>query len=132
MSEHASHTITIDLGDRSYPIRIGAGLLDNPGTWAEVPTSDRALIVTNTTVLPLYAAQLERSIAWRHRAIRVLALPDGEAHKTFETLNLIFDELLEIASDRKTVLYALGGGVVGWMTGFAGACYKSGAPLAGG
>ena len=89
----------------------------------------QALIVTNTTVAPLYAAQLERAIAARHQTVHVVALPDGEEHKTWQSLNLIFDALLQKACDRKTVLYALGGGVVGDMTGFAAACYMRGVPF---
>jgi 3-dehydroquinate synthase len=89
----------------------------------------QALIVTNTTVAPLYAAQLERAIAPRHQTVHVVALPDGEEHKTWQSLNLIFDALLQKACDRKTVLYALGGGVVGDMTGFAAACYMRGVPF---
>jgi 3-dehydroquinate synthase len=89
----------------------------------------QALIVTNTTVAPLYAARLQQALAGRHQAIHVVALPDGEEHKNWRTLNLIFDALLENASDRKTVLYALGGGVVGDMTGFAAASYMRGIPF---
>ena len=124
-----SHKVPIELGDRSYLINIGSGLLAESATWAGVPAAAQALIVTNTTVAPLYAAQLERAISARHQAVHVVALPDGEAHKTWETLNLIFDALLQKACDRKTVLYALGGGVVGDMTGFAAACYMRGVPF---
>ncbi|WP_048439713.1 3-dehydroquinate synthase [Caenimonas sp. SL110] len=123
------HEVPIDLGDRSYPIRIGTGLIGTASTWAGVPSSAHALIVTNTTVAPLYAQALSRAIAGKHQTIDVLQLPDGEAHKNWQTLNLIFDELLQTASDRKTVLYALGGGVVGDMTGFAAACYMRGVPF---
>jgi 3-dehydroquinate synthase len=121
--------VTIELGDRSYPILIGGGLIDGATTWAAVPTSAQALIVTNTTVAPLYAQRLQRAVAHLHRQVHVLALPDGEEHKYWLTLNLVFDELLAKACDRKTVLYALGGGVVGDMTGFAAACYMRGAPF---
>jgi 3-dehydroquinate synthase len=123
------HRLAIRLGERSYPIDIGAGLLQTPGTWADVPSSAQALIVTNTTVGPLYAAALERAISARHKVIRLVALPDGEEHKTWETLNLIFDALLQHACDRKTVIYALGGGVVGDMAGFAAASYMRGVPF---
>jgi 3-dehydroquinate synthase len=123
------HQVPIELGDRSYPISIGTGLLGDPATWASVPQAAQALIVTNTTVAPLYAAALERALAGRHKAIHVAALPDGEEHKNWQTLNLIFDALLENACDRKTVLYALGGGVVGDMTGFAAASYMRGVPF---
>ncbi len=123
------HRVPIELGDRSYRIDIGRGLLGDPLTWAEVPSSAQALIVTNTTVAPLFAASLQRSIVARHRAVHTVVLPDGEAHKNWETLNRIFDALLQKACDRKTVLYALGGGVVGDMAGFAAACYMRGVPF---
>ncbi len=124
-----AHTLRIELGDRSYPIRIGSGLLDDPATWAGGPAASQALIVTNTTVAPFYAARLARAISAHHETVHVLALPDGEAHKTWQTLNLIFDALLQNACDRKTILYALGGGVVGDMAGFAAASYMRGVPF---
>ncbi|HMA07384.1 MAG TPA: 3-dehydroquinate synthase [Ramlibacter sp.] len=123
------HEIPIDLGDRSYPITIGTGLLADPSTWTRVPGASQALIVTNTTVEPLYAARLERAIASRHAAVHKLVLPDGESYKNWQTLNLIFDALLQHGCDRKTVLYALGGGVVGDMAGFAAASYMRGVPF---
>ena len=123
------HTVAIELGERSYPISIGSGLLGDSAIWAQVPAAAQAVIVTNTTVAPLYAEQLRRAVAARHQAVHVVALPDGEEHKNWETLNLIFDALLQKACDRKTVLYALGGGVVGDMTGFAAACYMRGVPF---
>jgi 3-dehydroquinate synthase len=123
------HQVPIELGDRSYAINIGSGLLGNGATWTSLPAAAQALIVTNTTVAPLYATQLQRAISARHQAVHVVALPDGEEHKNWETLNLIFDALLQTACDRKTVLYALGGGVVGDMTGFAAACYMRGVPF---
>ncbi|HSI54900.1 MAG TPA: 3-dehydroquinate synthase [Ramlibacter sp.] len=123
------HEVPIDLGDRSYPIRIGTGLLAGAETWGGVPASAQALIVTNTVVGPLYAARLAQLLADRHGAIHIVALPDGEAFKDWQTLNLIFDALLQHACDRKTVLYALGGGVVGDMTGFAAASYMRGVPF---
>jgi 3-dehydroquinate synthase len=123
------HQVDIDLGDRSYPIRIGGGLLQDPATWDAVPASAQAVIVTNVTVAPLYAGQLEQALRVRHKAVHVVELPDGEEHKNWQTLNLIFDGLLRDACDRKTVLYALGGGVVGDMTGFAAASYMRGVPF---
>jgi 3-dehydroquinate synthase len=123
------HTVPIELGERSYPISIGSGLLGDSATWAQVPAAAQAVVVTNTTVAPLYAEQLRRAIATRHQAVHIVALPDGEEHKNWETLSLIFDALLQKACDRKTVLYALGGGVVGDMTGFAAACYMRGVPF---
>ena len=121
--------VAIDLGERSYRILVGAGLLDAAASWADSPESTQALVVTNTTVQPLYAHRLAHAIAARHRQVHVLALPDGEEHKNWQTLNRMFDELLARGCDRKTVLYALGGGVVGDMTGFAAACYMRGVPF---
>jgi 3-dehydroquinate synthase len=121
--------IDIDLGDRSYPILIGAGLLDQPGTWADLPRASTALIVTNDVVGPLYAARLQRALQAQYARVLTVVLPDGESHKTWETLNRIFDVLLGEACDRKTVLFALGGGVIGDMTGFAAACYMRGVPF---
>lgn len=120
--------IDIDLGPRSYPILIGSGLLDAAQTWPAQPGS-AALIVSNTTVAPLYAERLRRALALKHRSVQVLALPDGEAYKDWATLNLVFDALLAQGCDRSTVLYALGGGVVGDLTGFAAACYMRGVPF---
>jgi 3-dehydroquinate synthase len=124
-----TESVEILLGERSYPILIGSGLLNEPQNLAAVPPASAALIVTNTTVAPLYAAALQEALAGRFGAIHVLALPDGEAHKDWQTLNLIFDALLRHGCDRKTVLFALGGGVVGDMTGFAAASYMRGVPF---
>ena len=121
--------VAIDLGERSYRILIGAGLLGAATTWTDAPQSAQALVVTNTTVLPLYAQRLAQAIGARHRQVHVLALPDGEEHKNWRTLNRVFDELLALGCDRKTVIYALGGGVVGDMAGFAAASYMRGVPF---
>lgn len=120
--------VRIDLGDRSYPIVIGEGLLARIGEF-DLPKGHAALIVTNTTVGPLYANALAQALAGRYPQVHVLELPDGEQYKTWDCLNLIFDALLGRGSDRKTVLFALGGGVVGDMTGFAAACYMRGVPF---
>jgi 3-dehydroquinate synthase len=120
--------VRIDLGERSYPILIGSGLLDAPATW-QGAAAGAALIVSNTTVAPLYADRLRAALAGRYRAVHCVQLPDGEEHKNWQTLNLVFDALLENGCDRKTVVYALGGGVVGDMAGFAAACYMRGVPF---
>jgi 3-dehydroquinate synthase len=125
----ASATVTIDLGERSYPIHIGAGLIAEPHAFDAVPASALAVVVSNTTVAPLYAEALMRTLRARHRRVELIVLPDGEAHKDWATLNLIFDGLLRLGADRKTVLYALGGGVVGDMTGFAAAAFMRGVPF---
>ncbi len=122
-------TVSIDLGDRRYDILIGEGLLKQPGSFAGLPRSASALIVTNTTVGPLYTEALRQSIAPLHKTVHEVQLPDGEQYKDWPALNQVFTHLLDTASDRKTVLYALGGGVVGDMTGFAAACYMRGVPF---
>jgi 3-dehydroquinate synthase len=125
----APEQLQISLGERSYPILIGPGLLDNPAIWTNVPAAAAALIVTNTTLEPVYAAQLHEALKTRYATVHVVVLPDGEQYKNWQTLNLIFDALLQQGSDRKTVLFALGGGVVGDMTGFAAASYMRGVPF---
>ncbi|MEJ8837942.1 3-dehydroquinate synthase [Ramlibacter sp. AN1133] len=121
--------VRIALGDRSYDIRIGAGLLGEPASWDGLPAAAAALIVTNTTVAPLYLQALRAALGTRYRAVFDVVLPDGEVHKDWSTLNLIFDALLSHGCDRKTVLFALGGGVVGDMAGFAAASYMRGVPF---
>ncbi len=129
MNSRSNETVIIDLADRSYPILIGPALLSDPQTFASVPGAATALIVSNTSVAPLYAQRLKSALSARFKQIHVVSLPDGEEHKNWQTLNLIFDALLENKSDRKTVLFALGGGVVGDMTGFAAASYMRGVPF---
>jgi 3-dehydroquinate synthase len=124
-----AQTVSIELQDRSYPIAIGAALLDHPLTYAGLPPASSALIVSNTTVAPLYADRLQTALRCKYASIYRVVLPDGEEFKTWSTLNLIFDALLQHGCDRKTVLFALGGGVVGDMTGFAAASYMRGVPF---
>ena len=121
--------VQINLAERSYPILIGAGLMGDKATYAALPSASTALIVSNTTVAPLYAAQLQTALEARYPHVLLMTLPDGEAYKDWQTLQLIFDVLLQNRCDRKTVLFALGGGVVGDMTGFASASYMRGVPF---
>jgi 3-dehydroquinate synthase len=122
-------SLTIDLGDRAYPILVGTGLFNQPTTYAHLPSAQSALIVSNSTVQPLYADRLAAALKPKYSKVYVVTLPDGEAYKTWQTLNLIFDALLSNGCDRKTVIFALGGGVVGDMTGFAAASYMRGVPF---
>ena len=122
-------TVRINLADRSYDILIGENLLGQAGTYGQLPQAAAALIVTNTTVSPLYEAALRHALSGHYKQIHSVQLPDGEAHKDWVTLNLIFDTLLGRACDRKTVLFALGGGVVGDMAGFAAASFMRGVPF---
>jgi 3-dehydroquinate synthase len=121
--------VRIALGDRSYDILIGSGLLAQPASWQGLPRAAAALVVTNTTVAPLYGERLRAALAPHYRTVHEAVLPDGEEHKDWPTLNRVFDALLEHGCDRKTVLFALGGGVVGDMAGFAAACYMRGVPF---
>ena len=131
MAENTSPSapVAIALGERSYSIHIDAGLLGHADTWAGLPKAQAAMIVTNATIAPLYEAQLRSALGGRYPQVHTVVLPDGETHKDWQTLNLIFDALLSKACDRKTVLFALGGGVVGDMTGFAAASYMRGVPF---
>ncbi len=122
-------TLTVDLGERAYPIHIGPGLLDRADLVLPHLKQKRVVIVTNTTVGPLYLARLRQSLADAGVAAEAVILPDGEAYKNWETLNLIFDALLSQRAERKTTLVALGGGVIGDLGGFAAACYQRGMPF---
>ncbi len=121
--------VTISLDDRSYDIHIGQDLIRRAETWAGLPKAQAVMIVTNATIAPLYEAALRSAIAPHYKQVHIVVLPDGEAHKDWQTLNLIFDALLSKGCDRKTVLFALGGGVIGDMTGFAAASYMRGVPF---
>ena len=120
--------VHIDLADRGYDILIGSGILGQPETYQDLPAAAVAVIVTNSTVAPLYADRLAAVLQGRYARVQLIELPDGEVHKDWPTLNLVFDALLGSVCDRKTVLFALGGGVIGDMTGFAAACYMRGVP----
>ena len=121
-----SHLIQVELGERSYPICIEPDALDKV---ADFVKSKRYLIVTNSTVAPLYLERVSAALQAAGKQGHDLILPDGEQFKTMETLTLIFDALLKNKSDRKTTLVALGGGVIGDITGFAAASYMRGVPF---
>jgi 3-dehydroquinate synthase len=116
------------LGERSYPIHIGAGLVDRAELFAPHVASRRAALVTNQTVAPLYGDRMEAALGRAGAHTQRIVLPDGEAFKTLETLNRIFDALLAANADRRTVIVALGGGVIGDIAGFAAATYQRGIP----
>lgn len=118
------NTLTVALGARAYPIRIGAGLLSNPQLYRPHLRGDQVMIVTNEVVAPLYLTQLRHALAGY--LVREVILPDGEQFKTLAIWNRIFDALLAARFGRDCTLIALGGGVVGDMAGFAAACYQRG------
>ena len=116
--------LTVDLGERSYPIYIGSGLLSKSGLIRQHVRGKQVMIVTNETVAPLYLDTVREVLG--DLQVNTVVLPDGEAYKTLDVLNRIFDALLEHRHNRTTTLIALGGGVIGDMTGFAAASYQRG------
>lgn len=116
--------LTVDLGKRSYPILIGEGLLQTPNLFTPYVHGNQVLVVTNETIAPLYLTSVMNSLS--DYQVDSVILPDGERYKNLEVLNYIFDQLLAKQHNRRTTLIALGGGVVGDMTGFAAACYQRG------
>lgn len=122
-------TLTVELGDRSYPIYIGAKLLGNAGLILPFLAQKRAAIVTNTTVAPLYLDALTRTLQNQGVNVLPIILPDGEKYKNAESLSRIYDALLQHRCERKTTLIALGGGVIGDLTGYAAATYLRGVPF---
>mgnify|MGYP001600868113 CR=1 FL=1 len=117
-------TLNLDLGEKSYPIYIGQDLLTQQELLTQHIYGKQVMIVTNTTVSPLYLDKV-KSLLNSFKVAEVI-LPDGEQYKTLETVSLIFDALLENRFDRSCTLIALGGGVVGDMTGFAASSYQRG------
>ena len=128
LASSPTERVHIALAERSYDIVIGNGVLGDAATYANLPHASCAAIVTNELVAPLHAQRLATALCTRYAKVMQIVLPDGEAQKNWQTLNSIFDALLAAGCDRKTTLFALGGGVVGDMTGFAAACYMRGVP----
>lgn len=126
-SSSVMKTVEVDLGDRSYPIYIGPGLLEQGELLRQHVPSKRVLIVTNETIAPLYLDRCVRALTESgDLQVDSVVLPDGEEHKSMDVLGLVWDKALEARMDRGTTFLALGGGVVGDMTGFAAACYQRG------
>lgn len=130
---NAMQTITVDFtassDKRSYPIHVGHGILQQADLIVSCLPQKRVAIVSNTTVAPLYLDKLRTALESKGVTSIPIILPDGEANKNWETLNLIFDALLTNHCERKTAILALGGGVVGDLTGFAAATYLRGVPF---
>ena len=122
-------TLQVDLGDRSYPITIGHALLSGSNLVSRHVRGTRVAVVTNTIVGPLYLDKLVRLLTEAGKQVTTIVLPDGEEEKNWSSLMRIFDVLLAEKCDRKTTLVALGGGVIGDMTGFAAATYMRGVPF---
>lgn len=120
----STRTITVELGERSYPIVIGSGLVGGDFDLGAYLASDDCLVVSNETVAPLYLDKLKANLPGK--SVESIHLPDGEAYKTVDTLSLVLDKLVGIGAGRDTTVIALGGGVVGDIAGFAAACYMRG------
>ncbi|WP_374045819.1 bifunctional shikimate kinase/3-dehydroquinate synthase AroKB [Massilia sp. YIM B02769] len=134
MNQAAEHnatqlTLNVELGERSYPIAIGPGLLADPAALVRHVGGHKAAIVTNTTVAPLYLERIAAPLRAAGKEVVEIVLPDGEEHKQWGSLMAVFDALLANKCDRKTTLIALGGGVIGDLTGFAAASYMRGVPF---
>ena len=121
--------LTVSLAERTYPILIGQGLLANAALLTPYLPQPRVMLVTNETLWPLFGQTLATTLTNASVNVTPIILPDGEVYKDGTTLNKIYDALLEQSSDRKTTLLALGGGVIGDITGFAAATYQRGVPF---
>ena len=126
MNEQTNILLTVDLGERSYPISIGPAVLDDAAMLARHVGGRKVAIVTNTTVAPLYLERLAAPLAAAGKDVISVVLDDGEEYKNWASLMQIFDTLLANKCDRKTTLVALGGGVIGDLTGYAAASYMRG------
>jgi len=122
-------TLQVALAERSYPIHIGTNLLSQADLILPHLKRKQVAIVTNTTVAPLYLDKLTNTLTTAGINVIPIILPDGEMYKNSETLNLIYDALLQHRCERSTTLVALGGGVIGDMTGYAAATYLRGVPF---
>lgn len=122
-------TLNVELASRSYPIYIGRHLLSRAELILPHLKRKQVAIVTNTTVAPLYLGKLSKTLAEAGVKITPIILPDGEAYKNSETLNKIYDALLENHCERSATLIALGGGVIGDLTGYAAATFLRGVPF---
>ncbi|XP_020272409.1 3-dehydroquinate synthase, chloroplastic [Asparagus officinalis] len=123
-----STVVDVDLGNRSYPIYIGSGLLNEPDLLQRHVVGKRVLVVTNTTVAPLYLEKVTEALTFGNPNVSVesVILPDGERYKNMETLMKVFDKAIETRLDRRCTFVALGGGVIGDMCGFAAASFLRG------
>ncbi|KAE9606627.1 hypothetical protein Lal_00026133 [Lupinus albus] len=121
-------TVDVDLGDRSYPIYIGSGLLHQPHLLQRHVHGRRVLVVTNTTVAPLYLDKVVHALTTENQNVSVesVILPDGEQYKNMDTLMKVFDKAIESRLDRRSTFVALGGGVIGDMCGYAAASFLRG------
>jgi 3-dehydroquinate synthase len=129
MVENKMQTLKVELANRSYPIHIGRNLISDANLILPFIKRKHVAVVTNTTVAPLYLERLSKSLQATGVTVIPIILPDGEAYKNSDTLNTIYDVLLQNRCERSTTLIALGGGVIGDLTGYAAATYLRGVPF---
>ena len=122
-------TLNVALGERSYPIYIGSGVIKQTELFLAHLVQPKVAVVTNDVVAPIMLTELVQKLRDEGVEVTEIVLPDGEQHKNWQTLNLVFDSLIKNKCERSTTLVALGGGVIGDMTGFAAACYQRGVPF---
>lgn len=122
-------TLTVALGERSYPIHVGTGLLGRSGELLAALPEPRVVVVTNPTVAQHHLGALQQALSAAALRHDVVLVADGERHKDWATLNEIHTRLIELGAERSTTLLALGGGVIGDLAGFAAATYQRGMPL---
>jgi 3-dehydroquinate synthase len=121
-----TRTVRVDVGPRSYDIVIGSGLLKEHGSYLASGEGDKSVLVTNQTLAPLLGERVRQTLSADGRRVEMVVLADGEEHKVWSTVQQILDAMLSMKCDRQTAVYALGGGVVGDISGFAAACYMRG------
>jgi 3-dehydroquinate synthase len=124
-----AQTLSVALAERSYPIYIGARLLEHGGLWTHLLPQPRVALISDDIVAPLYSQRIARALSTAGIGVVEITVPAGERHKDWETLNTVFDRLLSHRCERKTALVALGGGVIGDLAGFAAATYLRGVPF---
>jgi shikimate kinase/3-dehydroquinate synthase len=129
MTMQSTMSLNVDLGERSYPISIGPRLLSEPALLAQHIGGRQVAIITNSTVAPLYLEQVAAPLRAAGHEVITVVLPDGEQYKSWDSLMQVFDALLANKCDRKTTLVALGGGVIGDLTGYAASSYMRGVPF---
>jgi 3-dehydroquinate synthase len=125
-TERDMERITVTLGERSYPITIAAGLFNDPASFMPLKAGEQVMLVTNQTLAPLYLDRVRKVLEQAGVMVDQVILPDGEQYKSLAVLEQVFSALLQKPHGRDTTLIALGGGVVGDLTGFAAACYQRG------
>ena len=121
--------VAVDTPGGRYAIHIGSGVLHDADAWRDLPAAAQAMVVSNPTVHALHGAAVEAAIAPHYGRVGRVLIGDGERYKTWQTLDAVFDALLAHGCDRRTLVVALGGGVVGDVAGFAAACYQRGVPF---